>query len=376
MTNATRPTPEHRRRSTATVRALGIASIAAFAGGVAVVGVQHGVGRVSASYPPLVQALLCAPEGERASATLVLGEQSGTVLPIVEVASDTVVECRIEAPGAEYATWSVIGPRAGVRSGPLDSSVPCQSPEDFAGQNTAELRLSSCQRARFDRAGLYMLSAVVMARGHPFVDRGSLAIRVTPREEPPAAPVAKRTRVVATLSIPARQAEVEHKAQLSADFSEHGLLPQSRDFVRTVYRLKPGEEYLSGSFRARSAENASEVTLAYDRKTRAVTASFTLRSGPVIDRWRGWVSGTAVIRLRRAEEAREITLPEATLDVPGRASLPLPEGLQIENARLRLRQPDNEEVVELTLDGKARVGPVMVSARIEEGALLLDAALE
>jgi hypothetical protein len=215
-----------------------------------------------------------------------------------------------------------------------------------------------------------------MARGHPFVDRNSLAIRVTPREEPQAEPVVKRTRVVATLSVPARQAEVEHKAQLSADFSEHGLLPQSRNFVRTLYKLQPGEEYLSGTFRARSAENSSDVALAYDRKNRAVTASFTLRSGPVIDKWRGWVSGTAVIRVRRAEEAREITLPEATLDVPGRASLPLPDDLRVEDARLRLRQPDNDDIVELPLGGKAHVGPVTVSARIEDGALLLEAALE
>jgi hypothetical protein len=118
------------------------------------------------------------------------------------------------------------------------------------------------------------------------------------------------------------------------------------------------------------------VTLAYDSKARAVTARFTLRSGPVIDKWRGWVSGTAVIRVRRAEQAREITLPEATLDVPGRASLPLPDDLRIEDARLSLRQPSSDDAVELPLGGKARVGPVTITARVEESALLLEAALE
>ena len=69
-------------------------------------------------------------------------------------------------------------------------------------------------------------------------------------------------------------------------------------------------------------------------------------------------------------------MPEATLDVPGRASLPLPDDLRVEDARLRLRQPDNDDAVDLPLGGKARVGPVTVTARIEEGALLLEAALE
>jgi len=297
---------------------------------------------------------------------------------LIEVPIATNFECRIEAPGADYATWSLVGPRFGVRSGPLDSGLPCQSPEDFAGQSTARLRLSACQRARLDGPGLYLVLVTVMGRGHPSVDRALLAVRVP--APPPALPSAsaapRQVRLTARLELPERMEDVQRTAELSASFSEHGLLPQSRDFVRTVYRLPPEEEYVSASFRARSASNASSVRLEFAPRSRSVTASFTLRSGPVFDRWRGWVSGTAVVRVRRRQHAGDVTLPEVELDVPGRATLPLPEGLDAENARILLRRTSTEAQVALAFGAAARFEGATITGRIADGALVLEAVLD
>ena len=368
--------PEHRRRR-AWLRSLAIASAAAFAGGVAVVAVQYGLSEMSAGYPPLVQALLCAPEGEQPAANLALAEQGGATVPVIQVAAGTSFECRIEAPGADYATWSLVGPRFGIRSGPLDSSLACQSPEDFAGQSTARLRLSACQRARLDDPGLYLVLVTVMGRGHPSVDRALLAIRVPepPPPPPPTDAAPRRLRLTARLDLPERIEEVQRTAELSASFSEHGVLPQSRDFLRTIYRLSPEEEYVSASFRARSASNASAVRLAYAPRSRSVTASFTLRSGPVFDRWRGWVSGTAVVHVRRRQDAGDVTLPEVELDVPGRATLPLPEGLEAQRARILLQAPGTEANA-LASDGVMRIDGATITGRIAGGTLVLEATTD
>src|SRR3954447_18313617 len=75
------------------------ATVAAFSGGVAVFAVQYGLSQVSAGYPPLVQALLCGPQGEKAAATLTLAEESGAILPMVYIAAGVGLECHLEAPG-------------------------------------------------------------------------------------------------------------------------------------------------------------------------------------------------------------------------------------------------------------------------------------
>lgn len=246
----------HRYRRTA-LRSLGIASAAAFAGGVAVVGVQFGLNLVSAGYPPIVHALLCEAEGEKAVANFALADEGNAMVPTVEFPSGTSITCRFDAPSADYATWRVIGPTGGIRSGPIDTALGCQSTEDFAGQDPASLRLSSCLRMRAERPGLYLLSVTVMLRGQQYVDRARMAIRVTsPPAEPAQATAPRSERLIATLRLPAMETEQIQTADLSASFAEHGLLPQSRAFERVVHRLAPGEVFVSASFQARSAANA------------------------------------------------------------------------------------------------------------------------
>ncbi|WP_291296195.1 hypothetical protein [Elioraea sp.] len=362
------------RRRRAALRSLLIASAAAFAGGVAVVLVQLGVGLVSAGYPPAVQALVCTPLEAPPAAPPSLAVEGDVILPLVQFFAGTRVECRIDAPGADYATWSVVGPVAWVLSGPLDTTLPCQTREEFARQDAAHLRLASCLHLRATQPGLFLVSVTVMQRGIHGFDRARLAVRVVPAPEaaPDAGPA--NARLEATLRIPAATVAVTRNADLSASFREHGLLPESRSFLRTVHQLAPEESFVSATFHARSAANASPVTIAYVPEQRAVTARFTLRSGPFVDRWSGWVSGTVSIELTRQEPAREIALPEASLAVPGTAVLPLPEGVSAEHAEIVLRRPETGTAVTLKPGEKALLDSVRVTARLVDGGLAIEAA--
>lgn len=370
------PSPIEGRRRRAAMRSLGIASAAAFAGGVAVVGFQHALGIVSAGYPPVVQALLCGAEDGETFGTAAVATEGGAMVPIVELPAGSTLVCRIDAPSADYATWNILGPVSGSRSGPLDTTLPCQWPETFTGQDPASLRLSACQRMRAERPGLYLVGVMVMLRGQQSADRARMLIRVVPPPPPAAAEAGtpRRERIAVQLRLPAMEAEETREANLSASFGEHGLLPQSRNFERTVYRLAAGETYLGASFRARSAANASAVRLAYDPDARAVKASFTLRSGPVIDRWRGWVTGTVAVQVRIAQPAREIDLPAADLVIPGLTELPLPAGLDASRATLVLR--GTGAPAELPPGGTARLEGAQVTAQIEGETLRLEATAD
>lgn len=361
-------------------RSLGVAVGGAFLGGVAVYGVQHGLTLISARYPPLVQALQCeaagtAPPdaallGNAAPARLRLGEaDTGVLLPAVPPGAE--VTCRLDAPGADYAAWSLSGSRMQFRSGPLDFAGECQSGAAFAGQRADQLAVSACQRFVLEEPGLHLITVKVMARGVPSVDRGQVAYVAQP---PPPAPPAE-TRLSATLLLPARSAEADERITINQSFDEHGLRAQSRDFSRVVYRLKPGEEFRAATFEAASAANASAVRTAYQAAQRAVTVAFTLRSGPAWDRWRGWLSGTVVVRLVRAAPAREIPLADAALPIPGRATIPLPpEALAEPDERftLRLARPDGA-VAEVTPGGTAVLDGARIALRLEGRDLVLEA---
>ena len=191
-------------------RSILVATGGAFIGGVAVFGVQHGLTLISARYPPLVQAMQCeAPQhagGGRACcsaaaapARLRLGEEdTGVMLPAVPAGAE--VTCRLDAPGADYAAWSVSGTRMQFRSGPLDFNGECQSAETFAGQRAEALAVSACQRFTLAEPGLHLITVKVMARGVAALDRGQVAY-VARREAPPP-PAA--TRLQAMLLLPAR----------------------------------------------------------------------------------------------------------------------------------------------------------------------------
>jgi hypothetical protein len=341
------------------------------------VGVQYALGLVSAGYPPIVQGLLCTTEGARSSAGLsVVGDDSG-MLPVAEFPAGSLVTCRIDAPGADYATWSIVGPETGIRSAPLDPQLACQSPEAFAEQDPSLLRLSACQRFQARQPGVYLLSITVMQRGHHGMDRARMLIRILPATvAPPEVAISRNERLSVTLRVAATRTEQQREVDLSASFAEHGLMPQSRRFERTVYRLAPDETFLGSTFRVRSASNASAVEIRHVPESRSVTARFTLRSGSVIDRWRGWVSGTVVLRVEQHRAARDVALPDTDLPVPGRVELPLPEDGVATPALIVLRRPDMATGVEIAPGGTASLERARVTAQISEGRLVLEAAPE
>jgi hypothetical protein len=299
------------------------------------------------------------------------------MLPVAEFPAGSLIACRIEAPGADYATWSVVGPETGIRSAALDPQLPCQSPEAFAEQDPSLLRLSACQNFRARKPGLYLLSITVLQRGQPAVDRARMLIRIAPTAAiPPDIAIPRSERLAITLRLPATRMEQQREADLSASFAEHGLRPQSRAFERVVYRLASDETFIDATFRVRSASNASAVVLRHVPEDRSVIARFTLRSGSMIDRWRGWVSGTVVLRVEQHRAARDIPLPETDLPVPGRAELLLPEDVDATEALIVLRRPDMTTGVEIAPGGTGLLERAQVTARIAGRRLMLEAVPE
>lgn len=364
--------PKSARRHRAAMRSLWIASAAAFAGGVGVVLVQYALGRASANYPPVVHALTCEAEGERTPPALTLHGEGGNMVPIYEFQAGAKVACHIEAPGADYAAWSVQGPATGQRAGVLDPSLPCQSTDDFARQSAADLRLSLCQTMRVEKPGLYLLSVTAMVRGNQALDRSRIAIRVVPAPAPEA-DEPQTEQFTVTLRQPPLTTEQVREENLSASFGEHGLLPQSRNFDTVVYRLAEGETYVSSAFRLRSASNASAVRLSYNDRLRAVVASYTLKSGPLIDRYRGWITGTVEVKVKREVPAREVTLPVANLSLPGSVELPLPEDIAPERSVIELRKTGTEKAIAIQPGTPTRLGPIEITISLKEGHLVLTA---
>jgi hypothetical protein len=111
-------------------------------------------------------------------------------------------------------------------------------------------------------------------------------------------------------------------------------------------------------------------------QSRSVVARFTLRSGSLIDRWRGWVSGTVIVRIREQSPASEVDLPEVVLPVPGRVEVPLPTEADPAWAHIMLRRPATGSMAEILPYGSVSLDRARISARLSEGRLLLEAVAE
>lgn len=329
-----------------------IATLGAFLGGVAVIGAQYVMLTISAGYPPFVQSVRCELPGQAGGlpesevpAVAVFGAGAVTAgLPdnvgpqmLPSVVAGATVSCTVDAPGADYAAWTLGGPRPEYRAGPLDPDAACQAGEAFRRQDARGLMVATCQTFSLAVPGLHVLSVKVMSRGIPTVDRGQLTILVRPA--PPPAPAAQRIRV--TVVTAPNTSVVERRESIAQSQAEHGVLPTDRSYTRVVYRLAPAERFLDAHFEPRSAAHASAVRIALDPGGSTVTARFSLRSGPFVDRYRGWVNGDAVVRVEASVPGTETDLPEADLPVPGRVTLPLPADLAAAAiTRLRVLRPD------------------------------------
>jgi hypothetical protein len=345
-------------------RSVGVATAGAFAGGVLVVGLQIAFSMVSARYPPIVQSVSCevaAPDGPPAALSEAMSE----------VATGAVVSCRIDAPGADYAAWSLTGPALQVRSGSLDADMDCQSEKDFGGQSADALRVSGCQSFTLANPGQHRLVVKVMARGLATVDRAELLLRArTPPPPPPAGPASLVLRP--TLLLPAVTAEQERRIAVSETLREHKLWPTNRDYSRVVYRLAAEETHVASSIQVSSAESASGMRVAYVAVSRAVALSFRLRSGPLIDPWRGWLSGTVLVQVKREEPAAEGAMAEQELPLPGLVSVPLPPEVQGRTPSA-VRLAGAAGSVEVAPGGAATLGGMTVAARLDGKALVIEA---
>jgi hypothetical protein len=356
-----------------------------------VVGAQTLISLAGAHYPPLVQGLHCnfvRPGGQAegdgateadlgdAGALPAADAQAGRIVPTVTAGDD--MDCRLDAPGADYAAWAVTGRVPQFRAGPLNPDMPCQDGQAFAAQNPDTLRLSMCQRFRLTQPGLYTLVAKVTARGSNMIDRGQMSFLVQPAtpQPPPAPEPPIATRLKATLILPAQQVTQTRTVPVSEALSEHGLLPTSRDFVRTVYRLAPSETYVGSSFQAISASNASNTRVYYAPDRSAVMISFTLRSGPLVDKWRGWLSGNVVVRVGVMEDAQNVVLPDIDLKLPGQTELDLPDTVpvaRLDGATLKLTRSETGSTGEETLGGSVTLDDVRITSKVEGDKLMLEA---
>ncbi len=373
-----------------------IGTAAAFVGGGLVVALQTIVSLAGARYPPIVQGLHCNFIKPNASAQSVaapeaqIGEdadelaqsegdqanEGGRLIPAVTAGDE--IDCYLDAPGADYAAWAVAGRTLQFRSGPLDLALECQDAQAFAAQSPDNLKLSGCQSFRLTEPGEYRLVMKVLARGTAAVDREQLhfLVRPKPPAQLPAAEPPVATRLRATLELPGHQAQQARLVPVSESLNEHGLLPTSRDFSWVVYRLASGETYVGSKFQANSASNASNTRVSYAAKTRSVTMSFTLRSGPFVDRWRGWISGNVVVQVKRQDAVQNIELPDIDLHVPGQSKVALPDNVaadRLPGAKLRLVRSGSGTSIETPIGSAVTLDDAVISTQVVDGNLVIDA---
>jgi S1-C subfamily serine protease len=93
---------------------------------------------------------------------------------------------------------------------------------------------------------------------------------------------------------PTRGIEVPYKVDQGQE-TMGGLQAESRDYQQTFQAL-PGHKIVDYNFVAKSSNNASVegIQLSPDGKTLSMV--FSLRSGPIFDRWRGWLDGDLLTR--------------------------------------------------------------------------------
>ena len=114
--------------------------------------------------------------------------------------------------------------------------------------------------------------------------------------------------------------------------------------------------------------------MAYQPVPRAVTLSFSLRSGSFINPWPGSLSGVALVRVRRDEPKQEIELPDIALSLPGQASLKLAEPLTHRpQLAVRMRDPASGEVVEVPVGSTGVLDGHVLSIRFDGMTLMVTA---
>jgi hypothetical protein len=187
-------------------------------------------------------------------------------------------------------------------------------------------------------------------------------------------PIAGPMRLHATLLVPARSVALERRVPVQDALTDHGLFPTTHAYMQTVYRLGTGESFGGGSFQTSSSEHASGLAMAYQPGARAVTLSFSLRSGPFIDPWPGSLSGVALVRVRRDEPKQVIELTDIALPLPGQAGMKVPEPLaRRPQLVVRLRDPASGELADIPAGGTGVLSGHALSVGLEGTTLMVRA---
>ena len=93
-----------------------------------------------------------------------------------------------------------------------------------------------------------------------------------------------------------------------------GFNPTKRNYIETLFTVPEGFE-ISGSpeLRIDSLNHANPPQISVDG--REVKIIYSLTSGPVIDQWRGWISGQLIVRLQsKGSSDTTILNPEMLVD--------------------------------------------------------------
>jgi len=80
--------------------------------------------------------------------------------------------------------------------------------------------------------------------------------------------------------------------------SRAGFSPTSAAYTKT-FQARPGYKITDFKYVSRSANYATVNSVEVAEDQRSVTIKYSLKSGPVFDRWRGWIDGTIVTRQER-----------------------------------------------------------------------------
>jgi serine/threonine protein kinase len=254
------------------------------------------------------------------------------------------------------------------------------SPPPAASQPQQAVELSTVSSAPRDAAQTPQADGISSPQATP---SGSGQPDATVREaDPPdtrsdaavASLIAGPVSLRATLLMPARSATLERRVPVQELLTDHGLLPTTHAYMRTVYRLGTGESFGGASFQASNSNYASGVAMTYQPIPRAVTLLFSLRSGSFINPWHGSLSGVALVRVRRDEPKQEIELPDIALLLPGQASVKLAEPLAHRpQLAVRMRDPASGEVVEVPVGSTGVLHGYVLSIRFEGMTLMVTA---
>lgn len=150
-------------------------------------------------------------------------------------------------------------------------------------------------------------------------------------------------------------------------FSDH-----TRDYSQIV-NAEPGYKITGATFTEHSAARATHINNQIQNNGKALKFSYSLTSGPAVDRYRGWLRGTLTVEETRIEPGSAIILArDINIQEPG--SYTLGESVPLDSVRQVIVNSPNGDTL---ASGNAREAIVLTEKQVamflieENGKLLL-----